>query len=137
MKRDEAGSTTLEMVLLFPIVIVLLLFVVAGGRITSARNEMWVATRDAARAASLARSPAEAQITADAVARSTLAERQVSCRSAEVKTDTGGFRPGGVVSVGLRCTVGLRDLSLLEVPGGKTLTARAVAPVDRYRMAAS
>lgn len=133
MTRNETGSATLETVLLFPMIVMLLLLVVAGGRITSARNEVWVAARDGARAASLARTPAEAEQEANRIALSTLRDRQISCRGAEVNADTTDFRPGGTVSVSLRCTVGLGDVSLLEVPGSKTLTARSVAPIDPYR----
>ena len=57
LRRDESGSVTAELVLLTPLLILLLLFVVALGRLAGARLEVDGAAAQAARAASIAREP--------------------------------------------------------------------------------
>src|SRR6266511_2499219 len=85
-----------------------------------------VAARDAARAASIARDPVSASRAAHAAATATLGQHRVTCHSLSVTTDTTSFRAGGVVAVRLACTIDLTDLSLLRVPGSRTVTARFV-----------
>ncbi len=117
----ERGSATVELVLVTPLLLALALFAVLAGRLTQARAEVDGAARDAARAA------------AHASATATLAERHLPCRALDVRVDTGAFRAGGHVAVRLACTVNLGDLSLLRVPGTRTIQTRFVAPLDTFR----
>jgi hypothetical protein len=89
--------------------------------------------QQAARAASLARTPEAASAQATQVAQAALAGQSVSCDPAVITADTGDFVPGGVVTVQVTCTVRLSDLSLLHVPGTETITAVFTAPIDVYR----
>jgi Flp pilus assembly protein TadG len=57
LRRDETGGVTAELVLLTPLLILLLLLVVAFGRLAGARIEVDGAAAQAARAASIARDP--------------------------------------------------------------------------------
>ncbi len=129
----ERGSVTVELVLVTPLLLALALFAVLAGRLTEARAEVDGAARDAARAASIARDPAAARAAAHASATATLAERRLTCRALDVRTDTSAFRAGGHVAVQLACTVDLGDLSLLRVPGTRTIQTRFVAPLDTFR----
>ena len=132
-RLTERGGVTVELVLVTPLLLALALFAVLAGRLTEARAEVDGAARDAARAASIARDPAAARAAAHASATATLAERHLTCRALKVRTDTGAFRAGGHVAVQLACTVDLGDLSLLRVPGTRTIQTRFVAPLDTFR----
>ena len=54
-RRDERGSAAVELVLLTPLLVSLMLFVVALGRMASAEGTVDDAARDAARSAANAR----------------------------------------------------------------------------------
>ena len=123
----------MELTLLAPVLIAFLLLVVALGRLGQARADVDGAARDAARAASIARSVSSAQPGASEAAASALAERGVTCRSLGVNLQAAEFAPGGSVAVEVSCDVSFADLSLLRLPGTKTVSARSVAVVDLYR----
>jgi len=92
-RRDEAGSVTAELVLLTPLLILFLLFVVALGRLAGARIEVDGAAAQAARAASIGRSPAGAVAAAEQTATAALASQHVTCAQLTVTTDTAAFAP--------------------------------------------
>ena len=131
--RTERGSASMELVLITPAVLVLLLFVVAGGRLVLARERVDAAARDAARAGTIARSAPSAQVDARRAADSRLADAGVTCRTLDVIVDVTDFRPGGTVTTTITCTVDLADLTLLGVPGTRTITSTAVETVDTLR----
>jgi hypothetical protein len=122
-----------ELVLLTPVVVILLLLVVAAGRMAVARNQIDEAARDAAREASLWRSPAEAHDRGVAQAVAELAGGHVGCREPVIVIDTTRLRPGGEVVADVACTVVLTDLVGLRMGPSRTMRATAVAVVDTYR----
>ena len=128
----ERGSATTELVVLTPVLIMVLLFVVALGRISSSRSEVDAAARDAARDAANGRSVADAVANASTAARADLDDAGVICRSLSVTLDTNNFRAGGTVTVTISCTVALQDLGL-GLPSSRTITARYTEPIDVYR----
>lgn len=132
-KAPERGSAAVELVLVTPVLVVLLLFVVLLGRLTSARADVDAAARDAARAAAIARSGTDARTRAGAAAEATLTANGVTCRRLTVAVDTADFTPGGTVAANVSCVVDLSDLAGLRVPASRTVAARFVAPVDLYR----
>src|SRR5258707_12569202 len=71
-RRRERGSMSVELVVIAPGLIGLLLLVGAGGRVVEAQGHLDGAARDAARAASLAGSPAQASPVALQAAQSNL-----------------------------------------------------------------
>ena len=129
----DSGSASLELVLMTPALIVLLLFVVLVGRLGQARADVDRAARDAARAASLARTSDAAHERAAAAATETLADGGVSCRSMTIELDTSAFAPDGAVHATVGCSVDLADLSLLGLPGSRTIKATFTHPVDAFR----
>ena len=131
MNGRQAGAVTVELVLLTPVVLALLLFTVGLGRIENTDGLVTGAARDAARAASQAQNPREAVTVARSAAAGDLADGP--CRAATVAVDTTGFAAGGVVRVHVACTAALSDLALSGLPGHKTLTATAAAPIETYR----
>ena len=131
--RDESGSVTAELVLLTPLLILMLLFVVALGRLSGARLEVDGAAAQAARAASIARDPATATAMATQTATAALGSDHVTCGQLTVVTDTAQFVPGGSVAVTVTCHVALSDLTGLRLPVAESVTSRATAVVDTFR----
>lgn len=131
--NHQRGSAAIELALLAPVLLLLLVFVAFVGRVTHARAEIDGATRDAARAASLARNTDAANLAARHAAEQTLTGDGITCRRFSVRLDTTRFLPGGTVTAEVRCAVPLGGLSLLGVAPRRTLTSRFVAPLDRYR----
>lgn len=129
----DAGGASLELVLIVPALLALLLLVVAGGRIVQARGDVDAMARDAARAASVARSPKEAALRAEEIVRARVGDGGVQCREPAVATDTSGFGPDGVVGVEVTCHVDLASLSLLGIPATRPLSAAATEVVDARR----
>src|SRR3954468_20752445 len=103
--KSDRGSASMELVLITPVVLVLLLFVVAGGRLVLARERVDAAARDAARAGTIARSAPTAQADARRAADDRLAEAGVTCRTLDLNVDVTDFRPGGTVATTISCTV--------------------------------
>ena len=129
----DGGSITVELVLLAPLLFAFFCFVIGLGRLDEAHGQLVGAARDAARAASDTRSPADAIAAATSTAQADLTGAGLTCRHADVHVDTAGFTPGGIVTVTVSCTADLADVTVSGVPGAKTLTAHASAPLDRYR----
>jgi Flp pilus assembly protein TadG len=128
----DTGTLTVELVLLTPVVFALLAFVVGLGRSADAHGRLIGAARDAARAASLSRTPSAAQAAARDTALADLHGAGLECRSPQVSTDTSRFRPGGDVTVTVHCALDLSALVVSGLPGRTTLTVRATAPLDSY-----
>lgn len=129
----ERGSAAVELTLVTPLLLLMALVVVAFGRLAGARLQVEGAAHDAARAASLARSPAAATRAAQQAATASLGAEHLSCAALTVAVETAAYRPGGSVAVTVSCTVDLSDLTLLHLPGHSQLSARFVSPLDTYR----
>jgi Flp pilus assembly protein TadG len=130
---DEAGSATLELALITPVLLAFLLLVVTLGRLGSAREDIDGAAAQAARAASIALSPAQARSAAYEAASAAVAAQSLLCETLDVSVDTASFRPGGQVAVEVVCTVGLGRLSGVGLPGSRVLNSRAVEVIDTFR----
>jgi Flp pilus assembly protein TadG len=118
---------------LTPLLVGLLLFVVLCGRTVSVQLDVDAAAHDAARAASIARTIPAATTGARDAALATLTARTQDCPTPSITVNTGGLRPGGVVTVSVTCQVPLRDLALLGVPGTRTVSSTASSPIDVFR----
>ncbi|MGH9091329.1 MAG: TadE/TadG family type IV pilus assembly protein [Acidimicrobiales bacterium] len=137
LRRDESGSVTAELVLLTPLLVLMLLFVVALGRLAGARLDVDGAAAQAARAASIARDPTTATAMAQQTATAALGSDGVTCAELTVRTDTAQFAPGGSVAVTVTCTVGLSDLTGLRLPAAQSISSTATSVIDLYRSASS
>ena len=127
--RGEHGSMAVEIVVLIPVLFMFTLFVVAGGRYVNARADADSTARDAARAASQARTSGEA----GAAVQSAIAQGLRSTRDCRPTGLSGNFESGGTAIVRLDCQVSYRDLGLLGIPGSIAVTAEGHAPIDTYR----
>jgi Flp pilus assembly protein TadG len=132
----ERGNAALELVILAPVLLFLLGLVIAAGRTSIAQGSVQAAARDAARQASISRTPAAAQAAALASARLALSQDSLDCTPV-VTVNTGGFGvPVGQaarVTARVTCQVSLSDLLVPGLPGSKTLTATFTSPLDPFR----
>ncbi|MEO3861331.1 TadE/TadG family type IV pilus assembly protein [Acrocarpospora sp. B8E8] len=134
-RSGEAGSATLEALVLAPALIAVLALAIAAGRVGLARAAVEAAARDAARQASIARTPAQANTAALSSATSSLHEQGLGC-TPQVRVEVAGLtRPVGTAattSAEVSCQLALSDLGL-PLPAAITLRARALSPVDPLR----
>lgn len=134
--RGPVGSAPVELTLVgAPVIVLLLVLLVVCGRVVQAELQVTDAAYQAARAASLERTPGHATLAARATAEAALDPGGATCTDLTVTVDTGGFVPGGVVRVTVTCRIDLRGLSGLAVPGSTTRTATRASPIDTYRSA--
>jgi Flp pilus assembly protein TadG len=125
---------TAEMVLLTPLALVVLAFLVIAGRLSTTTADVTAASRDAARAASLAQNYDLAIAAAENTAASTLAQQDVTCRNLTVSGgDPGTFVAGGEVTITVSCDVNLADVALPGIPGTRTVASTSTEVVDRFR----
>ena len=134
--RDERGSTTLELVVWAPGLLLLIGLLTVAGRVNSANAAVEQAAVDAARTASIARTAAAAGL-AQAGAARTLAAQGLQCTTTTVALDTSGFatQPGqsATVTATVTCPVRLSDLSIPGLPGTRTVSHTATSSLDTFR----
>jgi Flp pilus assembly protein TadG len=136
--RDrEAGNAAIELAPVALVLIIFLALAITAGRIITARNAVADAAAEAARQASIARTPGQAQADAISTAQSVLTADHLDCTPA-VSVNTAGFSvPVGEpaqVSVQVTCDVRLSGLTVIPgIPGSRALTATSSSPLDIYR----
>lgn len=133
----EAGSASLEIVVLAPALLLFVFLVIFAGRWALAQQAVQAAASEAARAASIARSAGEAGPTATTAAAASLTNQKVRCATQSVSVDTTGFGvPVGTpasVTATVTCVVDMSDLAAPGVPGSRTLTSTMTSPLDTFR----
>ena len=133
----DTGSTTLELAILAPVLLVLLGLVIVGGRVAAAGSAVEQASAAGARAASLARDARSATAEAEQVARDSLRAQGVECQPFGLRVDTAGFavRVGqpATVSVDVSCSVPVADLGVPGMAGTRAVKASTTSALDRYR----
>ncbi|KAA9159434.1 pilus assembly protein [Amycolatopsis acidicola] len=131
----DAGSVSVEAAVLVPAAIFVGLLIIAGARVSSAQQAVDNAATAAARAASIARTPAAAELAGTQVARERLGREGITCQESNISVDASQIAVGraGLVRADVTCQVALSDLAL-PVPGGtRTITATFTSPADPYR----
>lgn len=136
-ERDDRGSTTLELVVWAPGLLLIIGLLIVAGRVNNANAAVEQAATDAARTASSARTAAGARDMAQASAEKTLAAQGLQCTTTTVVVDTSGFatRPGQVATVTatVTCPVRLSDLAVPGLPGTRTVGHSATSSIDTFR----
>lgn len=133
LRRDERGTSALELTLIAPLLLVVLLFVVGLGRMAHARQQIEAIAADSARAASLERNTSQSAHAAELAAARSLGEAGVSCTNLDVNVDLASYQPGGRVTVTVSCKTKLSDVTLGGFPGSRVFTATSVVPIETYR----
>ena len=137
-RLSERGSMAVEFVVVVPAFVLLLLLIGAGGQWVSASGQVDGAARDAAREASLARSPAAAQDQARLTAQADLPS--LCSGGGGLTTNVTAMSDGALapfatateVQVRVTCSVGLAAFRLVGFPATQTFQAVAVAPLDTF-----
>lgn len=123
--------------MLIPGLIIVLGLMVAGGRLWFARSAVAESAYSAARAASLARSPAEAAVAGPVAGRAALATDGLECAGTVVTVSTAGFavpvgQPATITSR-VQCTITFSDVLLPGMPGSLVVEATSASALDTYR----
>jgi Flp pilus assembly protein TadG len=133
----DLGSTTLELVIWAPGLLLVIGLLVVAGRVNAANAAVEQAAADAARSASIARTPGAASTSAETSAQQSLAAQALQCTTVNVTVDTGGFAasPGqpATVTATVSCPVRLSDLGIPGLPGTRTVSHTAVSSLDTFR----
>jgi Flp pilus assembly protein TadG len=135
--RDDGGSMTLELVVWTPGLLLIISLLVVAGRVSSAKGAVEQAAVEAARTASIARSPGAASTQARAAAEQSLTGQGLQCTDMTVTVDTSAFNtpPGrsATVTATVTCPVRLSDLAIPGLSGTRTVTQTAVSSLDTFR----
>jgi Flp pilus assembly protein TadG len=128
---ERGSASVIELIILAPVFLMLCLLVIFCGRLINAQGVVNGAARDAARAASIERSAADAEAAADdSVATNLAGTAMTSCSSSSEWIENG---QNSTVTVVVNCTMPMGDLALLKVPGTREIIAEQTAPVDFFR----
>lgn len=131
----DGGYDAVQLAVLVPLFGLLIMALVAAGRIGTAREQVQQAAREAARAASLAPTPTAANLAARAAAGRSLAGSS-TCPTWTLTLNTAGLTvpvgQPGVVSATLVCQVSLHNLAVLPLPAHLAMASTFTAPVDTF-----
>ncbi|WP_333750824.1 TadE/TadG family type IV pilus assembly protein [Streptomyces sp. IBSBF 2394] len=129
---DDRGLSTIEVVILAPVMILFILVLVAFGQLVDGRGALDGAARDAARAGSIQKDHGTAIAEAKKAAEANLVD--VCSGPVSVVQKSAGFEPDTLFTVEVSCEVrGLASIGL-NIP--TTLSATFSSPLDPYRRTA-
>jgi Flp pilus assembly protein TadG len=135
--HSEEGSAIAELVIVAPVLLIVIVLMVALGRVDSAQGDVESAARAGVQAAVVQSDPSDAETQATTAAEGSLAGAGLACTAPQISVDTSNFVAGGWVSVTVTCVTSLADVSVPGVPGAKTLTATSTAHIDPFRAISS
>jgi Flp pilus assembly protein TadG len=137
-RRRDRGSMSVELAIVAPALILLLLLVAAAGRVVEAQGHIDGAARDAARAASLAQTPGQAEQLAWQAAQGDLGASSW-CAGGTVTAPVTGFPaaeqvvgPGSDVQVTVSCSVNMSPFRLLGFGASMHFSGTGIAPLDPF-----
>ena len=128
----DRGQALVEAALVIPILLSLVFGVVALGRVVQAELGVVAVAREAAKAAAVAQTPAEALATGSARGQETARGYNLTNGSFGLSVDAGAFERGGQVRASSRYTVSLHDLPLLGW-ASVSLQSSHIERIDLYR----
>ncbi|MGW5619182.1 TadE/TadG family type IV pilus assembly protein [Streptomyces sp. NPDC003877] len=131
-RGDDSGLSTVEVVILAPVMILFILVLVAFGQLVDGRGALDGAARDAARAGSIQKNHALAMAEARKAAEANLAD--VCSGPVSVVQTSQGFEPDTIFTVEVSCQV--RGLAMLGLDVPTRLTASFSSPLDPFRRSA-
>lgn len=130
-RRDGRGSASVELVILAPLFGLLMLAVVAVGRVQIARADIDATARMAARELSIARYPGDRIPAVEDTVAATLRVGSPSCRTMALRTEIDDAR----VTVIIECSTELQHAAVLPLSGTLTVSGQAVEIRDVHREA--
>lgn len=134
----DRGTSTLELVIWAPILLLIVSVIIYAGRVAQARQTVEAAAGEAARAATAVPSRWQAEPAARSAATAALTSAGMKCSSVFVSVDTSDWNttaPGqpGAATAQVRCQVVLADLFVPGMPGSLTATGTGRSVLDTYR----
>lgn len=128
--RRDRGLSTVEVVIIAPLIMLFILVLVSLGQMVSGRSAVYGAARDAARAGTLERSHGAAMAAARAVVEDQLADL---CADRPRVTDVsdGPFARGELFTVEVSCHV--RGMDLAGIGLETRMTGTSSSPIDVFR----
>ena len=132
VETDDRGLSTIEVVILAPVMILFILVLVGFGQLVEGRGALDGAARDAARAGSIQKDHGTAMAEARKAARADLED--VCSGPVSVVQKSAGFAPDTLFTVEVSCEV--RGLSMIGLDIPTTLSASFSSPLDPYRRTA-
>ncbi|WP_055532583.1 TadE/TadG family type IV pilus assembly protein [Streptomyces graminilatus] len=130
--RGDRGLSTIEVVILAPVMIMFILVLVAFGQLVDGRGALDGAARDAARAGSIQKDHGTAMAEAAKAAEADLTD--ICSGPVTVTQTSAGFEPDTIFTVEVSCEV--RGLAMLGLDIPTTLTASFSSPLDPFRRTA-
>ena len=133
-RRDE-GSMALELTILGPVLLAFIALLIAYDHHDQVSGTLESGTRDAARAASQARSPEEAADRVQQIVTSSFDQAPPSCRASQSYEITPVGFPSATttdVTVTMSCSVSYNDLGWPLIPGSVTVKRSFTSPQDPY-----
>lgn len=128
----DNGAIAIELVILFPMLLLLIALVTAYGRLGLVNGNFDSGVRDAARSATQARDASDAQQVAEQALRAALTETSLPCLDSLEVDPIPVFEPGRPVTVTARCSYALSDLAV-GMPGSVTVQSEFSSPLDPNR----
>jgi Flp pilus assembly protein TadG len=125
--RDR-GVSTIEVVILAPVMLLFILVLVGFGQLVDGRGAVDGAARDAARAGSIQKSRAVAEAQSRQIAESDL---EGTCTGGVQVKITTQWEPDTLYRVEVTCEI--RGLAMLGLDIPTELTGEAVSPLDPYK----
>ncbi|MFI0967430.1 TadE/TadG family type IV pilus assembly protein [Streptomyces sp. NPDC021080] len=130
--RRDRGLSTIEVVILAPVMILFILVLVAFGQLVDGRGALDGAARDAARAGSIQKDHATAMAEARKAAEADLGD--VCSGPVDVRQTSAGFEPDTLFTVEVSCEV--RGLAMIGLDVPTTLESSFSSPLDPFRRTA-
>ncbi|WP_172385766.1 TadE/TadG family type IV pilus assembly protein [Streptomyces sp. MNP-20] len=130
-RSGDGGLSTVEVVILAPVMILFILVLVAFGQLVDGRGAVDGAARDAARAGSIQKDLGTAMTEARRAAAANLED--VCSGPVNVVRKSAGFRPDSLFTVEVSCRV--RGLGMLGLDVPTTLKSTFSSPLDPLRRA--
>lgn len=131
LRHDESGEGLISGLILLAGVMLPLMFLIAiFGQLEAARLAAQQAARDAVRSAVQAPTPGQVRANAQAAVRR--ARGGQGAKQLQLALD-GDLQPGEVMTARVSTSVAVGTIPLIGTIGTVTVSARASAPVDRYR----
>ncbi len=131
-RLNERGASGVDAGLAVTALLMMLMLVVGGLRVSGTDGDVAAAARAGARAASQAYSAAEGEAAARAVVDRALSDRGVACVNLTTSV-SGDWSPGGTVRVEVSCSIDLSDAVLVGLPGTRHTTGVGIEVVDALR----
>lgn len=132
---DDAGTATIELALLGPVLVLVMLAIGACGLLATAHQSVQAAAASAARAASISRTETTAQTAAQDAALQALSDEHLRCASTDIEVDTTGFAVpvGQPAAVTADVTCHLDLAALVGIGATPAISAQVTSPIDTYR----